>query len=226
MKRKGYFAAFEGIDGCGKSSVLGLAASGLRASGFPCLVTHEPRRESEIGKRIYQILHGELPMVAPMELQKLYIIDRLQHVNEEIRPALAGGTVVLADRYWFSTLAYGMLSEPVEKLADLHIEILGGSFLKPDVTFLFDLPPETAVQRLLEIGEGKDHFEKPEKLSRVRENYLALAEADLCETRIIDAAGPLELVARETRSELERRIREKADDDDGGDRGRGEGAHG
>lgn len=183
---KGYLIAFEGIDGCGKSSVLPLVKKELDADGLECLITHEPRRESPWGKQIYKILHGQLPMASPLELQKLYVEDRYDHVVNEIKPALYCGEIILADRYWFSTLAYGLLEAPLDKLISLHDEVFGGAFLKPDLTFIFDLPAKTALSRLEKLGKSTDHFEKMEKLSRIRQNYLTLAAANLGKTVVIN----------------------------------------
>ncbi|KKW28333.1 MAG: putative thymidylate kinase [Parcubacteria group bacterium GW2011_GWB1_52_7] len=191
----GYFIAFEGIDGCGKSSVLPLVERRLAESGFKCLITHEPRRESPWGRKIYKILHGELPMISNLELQKLYVEDRYDHVVNEIKPALRRGEIVLADRYWLSTLAYGMISNALDDLINLHNEIFNGDFLKPDITFVFDLPAKTALERLKNISKGNDHFEQIDKLSLVRKNYLALCQTVNANCAVVDASRSLDSIA-------------------------------
>lgn len=145
-------------------------------------------------------------MIEPFELQRLYVEDRYDHVMTEIIPALERGELVLADRYWFSTIAYGMLSEPMDKLISLHIQVFNGKFLMPDITFLFDLPPEAAIERLRKIGK-KDHFEQLEKLSRIRRNYLTLAHSALSEVKLIDAMNTPDEIAETICQELEPRLR-------------------
>lgn len=201
---RGLFVAFEGIDGSGKTTPLAKTRERLLQSGTPCLSTHEPRRESVLGKRIYRILNGEEPMVSPFELQRLYVEDRLDHVENEIKPALKHGETVLCDRYWFSTIAYGMLSEPMDKFIGLHIKVFNGTFLMPDITFLFDLPPEIAIERLRKIGK-KDYFEELSKLSRIRRNYLTLAHSALSEVKIIDATKTPDEITEIITNDLELR---------------------
>ena len=158
----GYFIAFEGIDGSGKSTVAELIAGRLRSEGYDVLVTHEPTRE-KFGRHIYEILSSKDHVVTPFELQRLYVLDRKEHVHTVIRPALLRGQIVIGDRYWLSTLAYGMLSGLAENLIQLHEEIFQGDFLKPDMTFIFDISADTALERLKNISKGKDYFEKVDK---------------------------------------------------------------
>lgn len=201
MAHPGILIAFEGIDGSGKSTPLPTIADWIKSKGREALVTHEPRRDSAIGRKIYDMLDGRKPMCSPIELQRLYIEDRFAHTRDEIAPALEGGTIVLADRYWFSTIAFGMLNVPRQKLIDLHQEVFGGTFKPPHLTFIFDVSPEVAMNRLRSIGKGTDHFERYEKLVRVREHYRQLAALDLCQTVVLDASQPpqaiIEIITRQ-----------------------------
>ncbi len=184
--RRGFFIALEGIDGCGKSTVLPLLAERLERSGHTVTVTHEPT-DSKIGKEIYDILHNRHRILPPLELQRLYVEDRKGHITAVLQPALDAGHIVLCDRYWLSTLAYGMLAATLEELVAMHREILGNDFLRPDITFLFDLPPETAIARLAGMSRQLDSFEKPEKLVEIRKNYLALLNPPVDTISLINA---------------------------------------
>lgn len=192
----GYFIAFEGIDGSGKSTAAVAIAAYIKSLGREVLITHEPTK-GPIGQKIYDILYHRSPMVPPFDLQKLYIEDRKQHVDEVILPALNSGKVVIADRYWFSTLAHGMLSDSVEKLIELHNEIFEQRFKMPDITFIFDLPAEIAISRLKIINKGADFFEKIEKLTPIRENFLKLAGGGLCKTVVVDALEPTDKISQQ-----------------------------
>ncbi|KKW30196.1 MAG: putative thymidylate kinase [Parcubacteria group bacterium GW2011_GWC2_52_8c] len=118
-------------------------------------------------------------MISNLELQKLYVEDRYDHVVNEIKPALRRGEIVLADRYWLSTLAYGMISNALDDLINLHNEIFNGDFLKPDITF----------------SKGNDHFEQIDKLSLVRKNYLALCQTVNANCAVVDASRSLDSIA-------------------------------
>ncbi len=171
----GFFVAIEGIDGSGKTTAFTMLGERLSRAGIhPLLLTHEPTT-GLIGKEIYDRLLGRREMVPPLELQHLYVRDRYSHVQQLIKPVLERSGVVLADRYWLSTLAHGMLDMPIEELYSLHAEVFAGSLLVPHITFLLDLPEELAFQRLQAHGKQLDHFEKRSKLSSLRKNYLSVA---------------------------------------------------
>lgn len=191
---QGFFIAFEGIDGCGKSTAARAVAERIRASGRLVLLTKEPTGSS-IGRKIRRILAGGTPVVEPMELQRLFVEDRRDHIERIILPALRAGTIVVSDRYWLSTVAYGMLNKPREKLIALHEKILGKGFLRPDRTLLLDLEPTTALERMQGSRRTLTHFEKLEKLSRIRENYRSLVRANGDVVTVVDARMPAEAVA-------------------------------
>ena len=171
----GLFIAIEGIDGSGKSTAFKMLGEHLSNAGIhPLLLTHEPTTGA-IGKEIYDRLLGRREMLSPLELQRLYVRDRYAHVQDLIAPVLARGGVVLADRYWLSTLAHGMLDMNIEELYSLHAEIFAEPLLIPHLTFLLDLPEDVAFQRLQSHGKQLDHFEKQSKLTSLRKNYLFVA---------------------------------------------------
>ena len=203
MNSKGYFIAFEGIDGSGKSTTARNVAAELRARGYNCLLTQEHQLDRGTGRRINDILEDKAPMVSAFELQKLFVIDRNDHVENVIRPALMKGAIVLSDRYWFSTLAYGMLSEPKERFIDLHHEIMGENFIMPGRTFLLDAPPDVAMERIQKTRAIATHFEKLKKLERIRKNYQDLAKAGLGSVTIIDGTQSPEIIVASILADLE-----------------------
>lgn len=197
----GRFIAFEGIDGCGKSTAARTIAERIRASGRGCLITEEPT-DRPVGRRIREMLSGKAPMVEPLALQRLFVEDRREHIERVILPALRAGTAVVTDRYWLSTVAYGMLDHPMERLIALHEEILGKNFLRPDRTFLLDLEPAVALDRMQRSRHAFTHFEQLEKLARIRTRYRALAAARIDRITIIDATRAPDTVAATIWEEL------------------------
>jgi dTMP kinase len=101
----GLFVAFEGGEGVGKSTQIALAAQWLRAQGAEVVETREPGG-TPLGRELRALLLDPGSQVTPRAETLLYGADRAQHVETVIRPALAGGKVVLTDRYLDSTLAY------------------------------------------------------------------------------------------------------------------------
>ena len=192
---KGLFLSFEGIDGCGKSTAIKGVAEKFSASGRNVVLTHEPT-DGTIGKKIYDILLGRRRMIRPLELQKLYVEDRKEHIEKLIATSLAQNAIVMTDRFWHSTLAYGMIDEPLEILRKLHNEILGDDFVKPDITFILDLPPEKAFARMERTRNNLDFFEKIEKQKKIRENFIALVNAGVGTIEVIDALETPQEVVR------------------------------
>ena len=115
------------------------------------------------------------------EILDLFVLDRTQHVEERIQPALDDGTVVLMDRYYYSSMAYQVAGGiDVNVIRERH------AFApKPDIVLIFDLPVTIALERVRGHSEA-DEFEKEDNLEKVREAYLNLRSDPL--VRIVDSA--------------------------------------
>src|SRR4029079_11936630 len=114
------------------------------------------------------------------------------------------GNICITDRYFLSTLAYGMSECSLDSLLQLHREIVGDDFLRPDAHIILDLDPEKAIERMEARGQGFDHFAKLEKLRNIRKNYQQLGErADLGDMWLIGADGPPEVIAQEAWSVIQ-----------------------
>ena len=100
------FIVMEGLDGSGKSAQVDLLIDFLKQKGKEVVVTKEPTIDSDAGRKIKQALKKEI-VVEPMELQKLYVQDRKEHLENKVIPALKKGKFVVSSRYAFSTFAYG-----------------------------------------------------------------------------------------------------------------------
>ncbi|MGC7846497.1 dTMP kinase [Desulforudis sp. 1088] len=192
---KGIFIVFEGIDGTGKSTQLGLLGKALQERGCPVLITREPG-----GTRLGEAIRGLLLDPAYTEMVEqaeafLYAAARAQCVREVVVPALQKGYYVLCDRYADSTLAYqgfgrGLDLEFLRRVNDLAT---GGVY--PDLTVVLDLDVELAARRM--IG-ARDRMELQQKAfyRRVRQGYLELAARCPEAYQVLDAAAdPAELAA-------------------------------
>src|SRR3989338_10286262 len=103
---QGFFISFEGVEGSGKSTQVGLLASKLREEGKDIVVTREPGG-TRIGEQIRDITHNRenVDLTASAETY-LMAASRAQHVRDIIHPALAAGKIVISDRFIDSSLAY------------------------------------------------------------------------------------------------------------------------
>lgn len=183
---------FEGGEGSGKSTQAGLLAAHLREHGREAVLTQEPRG-TEFGLRCWQLLARGLD---PASELMIFAAARSHHVRTLVAPALARGAIVVCDRYSDSTIAYqrygrGLDAEMVER-ACRYAE--GG--VTPALTFLLDLPPEIGLKRKGEaVEEDAISAEALDFHRRVRQGYLALADAHPTRIHVLDATIEPALVA-------------------------------
>ena len=189
------FIAFEGIDGCGKSTALAAVADRLAAeAGAAPLCLREPG-STALGERVRSALldpaTGDLTAWSEV---CLFTACRAEMVASQIRPALTGGRDVLLDRYFYSTLAYQGHGAGADRelTRRLQLEAVGG--LEPDLILLLDLDATIASGR--RSGDD-DRMEAKglEFLERVRGGFLELASTDSGRWRVLDGALPPEEVA-------------------------------
>ena len=198
---RGRCISLEGVDGAGKSTHLPWLAAALEARGHRVVRTREPG-----GTALGETLRGLL-LNAPMTHEAealLMFAARREHVTTVIAPALARGDWVLCDRFTDATFAYQGGGHGVDpRFIDALARHVHGD-CNPDLTLLFDVPPEVSRQRLERAaGAGRplDKFEREARafFERVRAVYLDRARAEPARFRVIDATRPLAAV----RAELE-----------------------
>ena len=207
-ERKGLFIAFEGGEGAGKTTQARLLRERLQSLDHQVLLTREPGG-TDVGERLREIIlrpskTSSGPSAAPPQSELtataelfLFLAARAQLVSEVIRPALADGTVVVCDRFSGSTIAYqgygrGLDLEAVRRACELAA---GG--LRPDLSVLLDLPVETGLARKSEGGEWDAIGQESREFhQRVRRGFHELAAAEPQRWLVVDAAQPVEEVAR------------------------------
>ncbi|HEX2958154.1 MAG TPA: dTMP kinase [Chitinispirillaceae bacterium] len=201
---KGYFFAFEGIDGCGKSTQVSLLNDKLVKQGYNVDFTREPGG-TVISEKIRQILidplHGE--MVDECEIL-LYLASRAQHVRQRIIPALERGKIVLCDRFQLATFAYQGFGRdfPLDKMEQLNAFATGGC--APDLTFVFDIPVEEAFKRMHRMNKLKDRLESSGDafFHRIHKGYLELGRKNPKNVIIINAQRGVEEIHEEVMEKI------------------------
>jgi len=166
----GRLIAFEGLDGCGKSTQLERLAARLRALGCDVVTTREPS-EFPSGQRIREMARSGVPLAAEQEL-RWFVEDRRVHVAEVIAPALRAGQIVLTDRYYLSTVAY----QGARGLdADAILAESEARFPSPDLTLVFEIDPRRGLDRVhARGGVAEPVFEELGFLERVAAGFAAL----------------------------------------------------
>lgn len=173
MKSEALFIVFEGIDGCGKSTQIRYLQERLLAHGVDSLVVREPGG-TPVGEHIRHIL-----LEKPLEMQALtelllYEASRSELTRTVIRPALAQGRVVIADRFALASLAYQGYGRGLDLRLVSHLNTVATDGLEPSLTVILDVPVEVALSRRRRAfdrleGAGIEFHE------RVRQGYRQLA---------------------------------------------------
>ncbi|NNM47070.1 dTMP kinase [Knoellia koreensis] len=181
----GLFIAFEGGDGAGKSTQVGLLRDALEKSGRTVLLTRQPGG-TPLGQQIRDlVLHGD--HVAPRAEALLFAADKAHHVEQVIGPALAAGDVVITDRYTDSAVAYQGAGRDLgaREIHDLNMWAVDD--LVPDLTVVVDV---TAAEGRRRRGAVHDRLEAEQDdfHEAIRAHYLAMAQGSPERYLVVDGA--------------------------------------
>ena len=204
MTAEGRFITFEGIDGSGKSTQARRLAATLEARGLPVVLTREPGGSPGAEEIRRLLVEGDPHRWSAETETLLFTAARRDHLERTILPALRAGRTVVSDRFADSTRVYqGAVRADARALVDtLHALMIGR---EPDLTFVIDMDPATALSRGLARRSGEDRFEEfgPEFQARLRDGFLALARANPGRCILIDGNRPEDEVAADIAARLE-----------------------
>lgn len=192
----GKFIAFEGIDGCGKTTQFNMLTARLSKLGLRCYGTKEPT-DSPIGSLIRQILTGRIKADNRV-LANLFAADRADHLLNEIDGIyhkIKNGTTVITDRYYFSSYAFHGVDMDMDWVISMND--VSSNILRPTVTIFLDITAEKAMQRIKSTRFHAELFENEERLRLVRQKYFeAFAKLkDVENVAVIDADADVDTVA-------------------------------
>lgn len=189
---RGKFITFEGIDGAGKSTHIESVRAFLAARGKTVVMTREPGG-TELGEAIRGLFLDR--SMSPASEALLVFAARREHLERVVWPALERGDWVLCDRFTDATFAYQgggreMGFDRIQVLADwVH------PGFAPDLTLLFDLPPDAAHDRVAHRGElDRIESEVSDFHVRVRDAYLRRAEAEPDRIKVLSSDQSKETV--------------------------------
>jgi dTMP kinase len=195
------FITFEGAEGCGKSTQVELLGERLRALGHRVRELREPGG-TPIGEEIRHTLkHSKANVTMTYETELLLMnASRAQLVRETIRPALVVGEIVLCDRFYDSTTAYQGYGRGLDLSLVKNVIDFAVGDTRPNLTLLLQVPPEVSAERLRSrqstLPFVRDRMEEGDKqfFARVAEGFKAVAAAEPGRVRVVNGAGPVDVV--------------------------------
>jgi dTMP kinase len=191
MGKKGVLICIEGLDGSGKTTQAELLTERLNKSNN-AVYTAEPSH-GKIGTFIRECCLYEEKRLPTEAEALLFAADRIEHMQNEVAPALAEGKIVVCDRYLYSSLAY----QGSAGLSLAWIKTVNARALQPDFCVFIDVSPERVLERL---QRKKSVMETLEIQQKVREIYLKFVEKG--ELILIDGDKPWDAVADELYSKV------------------------
>ena len=201
------FIVLEGGDGVGKTTQIALLSSWLDALGVAHVTTREPGG-TPVGEAIRGVVLGRHDLDVPPESELFLILAaRAAFVRDVVRPALAEGQTVVADRFSLSTLAYQGYGRGLDQRLVRQAIGLATGGLVPDLYLVLDLPVDESLERQRGGREEGDRIEQAGDDFRrsVREGYLELARIEP-NVEIVSARGTLEEVHGRIRDRLAARF--------------------
>jgi dTMP kinase len=190
---KNIFITFEGGEGSGKTTQSKLLKQYFDEQNIPCIWTREIGGTNSAEQIREIIINNELDVRTEMLLA---MAARVEHVEQVIKPALQGGSIVICDRFVDSTAAYQGAELGDELVFNMHEQIFG-SFL-PSFTFYMKINPRKALERALVRGDINKFEGKPlEFHQKVQESFLKLAEKFPERIIVIDAERTQDVIAEE-----------------------------
>lgn len=189
----GRFVVLDGPDGSGKSTHARRLADCCRSAGVRVCLVREPGG-THVSERIRQLLlDHDCHDMTPICEMLLYMASRAELVHRVIRPALARGELVIADRYVSSTIAYQGAGAGVPEQAIRDVARIATGGLEPDLVIVLDVDDTVASARL---GPSRDRIEAraPAVRERVRRSFLDQAAADPARHLVISANADIDRV--------------------------------
>lgn len=205
MVNPGRFISLEGGEGTGKSTQARRLAAALEACGIHAVVTREPGGSPGAEAIRGLLMNGDVARWSAHAEALLFAAARADHVERMIRPAIAAGDWVIADRFLDSSRAYQGVAGGIDDAAILALHGFGSRGLLPDRTILLTLPDGAGEARAnARDGAANDRFaaRDPAFHQAVGEAFAGFAAAEPERFRVVDAGGDEDSVTQRILSAL------------------------
>ncbi len=205
---KGRLVTFEGIDGSGKSTQIGMLENELIKLGVAFKTFREPGG-TDLSEKIRTILLDKenIELISTAE-SLLFAAARAQLTTEQIKPAIEKGEFVICDRFTDSTIAYQGYGRGLDIKQLEEINYIATAGLTPDITFILDISPEAASVRM--AAEASDRMEEMgvDFFRRIREGYLQIKDQNPNRYRLINGEQSPENVFKEIKKIIMKQFEE------------------
>ncbi|MCL4390602.1 dTMP kinase [Candidatus Marsarchaeota archaeon] len=191
------FIAIDGIDGTGKTTQAAKLVKRLNGEGFKAELTKEPT-DGPIGSIIRSMLSSSAERPSLLSLQLLFTADRNEHVIAYKGVMESKDVILVSDRYYLSTVAYGSAAG----ISAEYLKLINSIFPKPDLSIILEAKPEIVMGRIDRRGQ-KEIFEHVEFLNKVQSAY----RSEFPDAVFIDATKPLEAVHEDVYAVVKRFLR-------------------
>lgn len=193
---RGRFISFEGGEGAGKSTQVKRLGARLQVGGHEVVLTREPGGSPGAESIRDIVLRGDADRWSPVTETLLMYAARRDHIERVIRPALARGAYVVCDRFADSTRAYQGAAGGTDPGLIQALETYVLEDVRPDLTLVFDLPPEVGLERAHARAGAEMRFESKGMAfhERLREGFRAIAAAEPDRCVVVDATADMDTV--------------------------------
>ena len=183
------YIAFEGIDGCGKSTLAEKISSQLNQSGINNVLVREPGG-TKVGEGIRNLLLSHEYVVSEFTEALLFAAQRSQLINEVVQPNIEKNIKIISDRSAYSSVAYQGVGRGLgyEKIYQLNDIAINSNW--PQKVILLDIDPNVALKRQAiadRIGSDKIEF-----FEKVRVGYLEIAKKNISNFLVLDGESSIE----------------------------------
>jgi dTMP kinase len=208
MTARGRFITFEGGEGAGKSTQVRHLSVRLEQRGAKVRTTREPGGSPGAEAIRKLLVEGEPGRWDVLSETLMLFAARADHAAHVIRPALARGEFVVCDRFTDSTYAYQGAGRGMPRETIRRIDSIAVPDLKPDLTFILDLPVETGLARTTGRRHAETRFEQFDIAfhTRLRQGFLDIARHHPERCCVIDSTRPEADVATAIWNILEERF--------------------
>jgi dTMP kinase len=202
------FITFEGGEGAGKSTQIGLLAEALAAAGIPVRTTREPGGCPGAEQIRELLVTGAAERWDAMTEALLHFAARREHLRSVVWPSLEAGTWVLSDRFADSTMAYQGYGHGLGRTPIAQLYALTAGDFAPDLTVILDLPVALGLERARARHDGEDRYEGlgAEFHERLRTGFREIAEREPGRCALIDASGEMAAVQAAIRACVTERL--------------------